>query len=500
VELDEISSVLNQHPSIGFVTVISNISQVGENELVAYVLPEKNVTTPTVDELQDYLLRSVPYYMVPHIFVQLRTLPLSANGKVDPMMLPKPSVTNLLERLPGKNLPTPMQQELLIVVQEVLENTAVKAEDNFFLVGGNSLLGMRLITRVREALRIDLTLQHIFEAPTVARLAVLIECAFEDMRLAAIWADLLGLVHVGLDDNFFDLGGNSAVLTTLQNRIAAEFNRVIPINTLLQRLTVRQQMALLKSELDEPSKLPPGVLALQAHQNRRGIFWIHNFNADLAKTLGDDQPFFWIKLTAEDVASLGEAPTLQEIAQSLLAKIVQIQSSGPYTIGGLCLGAILAYENARQLHSAGQEVSLLALVDPPSPSYLKVSSPLTPRLIHPYYILKRASRLGLRATLLRVRKRLFGRFSRADKTETRRIREFIETALSGYRPGTYEGKVLLILATDHPPHVNFLPGWQSVIPRDLSIKYINGHHSELMDSQNARSIAEAIITHQVVTK
>jgi thioesterase domain-containing protein len=222
-------------------------------------------------------------------------------------------------------------------------------------------------------------------------------------------------------------------------------------------------------------------------------------NADLARTLGDHQPYFWINVTAEEVASLGEAPTLQEIAQSLLGKIVKVQSRGPYTIGGLCLGAILAYEIARQLRAIGQEVSLLALVDPPSPSYLRLPRPLAVRLIHPRYILKRASSLGLRTTLLKVRKRLIGRFSWSDKTETARIQEFIETAVSGYRPGTYEGKVLLILATDHPPHVNFLPGWQSVIPRDLSVKYVNGHHSELMDSQNARSVAEAIISHQVIT-
>jgi amino acid adenylation domain-containing protein len=499
VELDEISNVLNQHPSLRFATVISSISHAGENELVAYVLPEKNVTIPTVEELQDYLLRSVPYYMVPNMFVQLPTFPLSANGKVDPMMLAKPNVTNLLKRMPEKSVPTPTQRKLLIVVQEVLENTTVRAEDNFFLIGGNSLLGMRLITRVREALGIDLTLQHLFEAPTVARLAVLVESAFEDTRLAAIWADLLGRVDVGLDDNFFELGGNSASLTSLQGRIAAEFDRVIPFDDLLQSVTVRQQMTLIKSEPERQSKLPPGVLALGAHQNRRGIFWVHYLNADLAKTLGDHQPYFWVNLTTEDVASLGEAPTLQEIAQSLLGKIAQIQSIGPYAIGGLCLGAILAYEIARQLRAAGHEVSLLALVDPPSPSYLKLPRPLAARLIHPRYILKRASRLGLRATLLRVRKRLFGRFSRANKTETRRIQQFIETAVSGYRPGTYEGKVLLILATDHPPHVDFLPGWQSVIPRDLSVEYINGHHSEIMDSQNARSVAEAIISHQVVT-
>ncbi len=317
VELDEISSVLNQHPSIEFATVISSISQAGENELLAYVLPEDNATIPTVEELQDYLLLSVPYYMVPNTFVQLHTYPLSANGKVDPMMLPRPSGTNLLKRMSEKNVPSPMQQKLLIVVQEVLDDPIVRAEDNFFLIGGNSLLGMRLIARVSEVLGIDLTLQHLFEAPTVARLTVLVESVFEDMRLAAIWADLLGRDDVGLDDNFFELGGNSALLASLQKRIAVEFGRVIPIDDLLQGLTVRQQMTLIKSEPEGQSKLPPGVLALGPHQNRRGIFWVHYLNPDLAKTLGDHQPYFWINLTAEDVASLRKAPTLQDIAQIL---------------------------------------------------------------------------------------------------------------------------------------------------------------------------------------
>ena len=69
----------------------------------------------------------------------------------------------------------------------------------------------------------------------------------------------------------------------------------------------------------------------------------------------------------QDVLSLGEAPTLEGIAACLLRKILTMQPEGPYTIGGLCLGGILAYEIAFQLQAAGREVSLLVLLDPPTP-------------------------------------------------------------------------------------------------------------------------------------
>ena len=90
VELDEIGSVLTQHPSIDFATGIT-VSQGGESQLVAYVLPKENARVPTTHELQKHMLRSLPDYMVPAIFVRLHPLPLSPNGKLDLSMLPQPN-------------------------------------------------------------------------------------------------------------------------------------------------------------------------------------------------------------------------------------------------------------------------------------------------------------------------------------------------------------------------------------------------------------------------
>jgi thioesterase domain-containing protein len=75
--------------------------------------------------------------------------------------------------------------------------------------------------------------------------------------------------------------------------------------------------------------------------------------------------------------------------------------------------------------------------------------------------------------------------------------ELIEAAARAYQPQTYYGKTLLLLASDHPPHKDFLPGWRAVVPRDLHAQYVDGHHRDLLDPQNLRTVADAIVSHLV---
>ena len=98
-------------------------------------------------------------------------------------------------------------------------------DDNFFLAGGHSLLGMQLITRLRTMFGVELTFQEIFEAPTVKSLAPLVSARLREHRLTLIWEDLLGRKHLALDDDFFEHGGNTRLLADLQQRIVAEFGR-----------------------------------------------------------------------------------------------------------------------------------------------------------------------------------------------------------------------------------------------------------------------------------
>jgi amino acid adenylation domain-containing protein len=175
VELDEIGSNLMHHPSVDFATVVITTSEGGENRLLAYVLSKENGPVPTARELQEHLLRSVPDYMVPPVFVRLDAVPLSANGKIDLNKLPPAMDTNLLGTTATRPPASPTEEKLLIMMRGLLENDAVTAEDNIFLAGGHSLLGMQLVMRLRNTFGVDVTLRQLFEAPTVERLAVLVE-------------------------------------------------------------------------------------------------------------------------------------------------------------------------------------------------------------------------------------------------------------------------------------------------------------------------------------
>ena len=500
VELDEIGSILTQHPSIDFATAITNGPDGGEKELVGYVLPKENARVPTARELQMHLLRSLPEYMIPAVFVRLDALPLSPNGKLDLKMLPKPTAANLLEGVAAKAPASPIAEKLLTIVRELLENNTVTVEDNFFLAGGHSLLGMQLLMRLRSTVGVDMTLRQLFEAPSVERLAISVENMLREARLAAIWRDVLGQKHVGPDDDFFSLGGHAVLIATLRQRIATELGQEIPAVKLIQNPTVRMQAELMQGHVKDTSALPPGVLALRNSGTRNKIFWVHYLNANLAKLIGDDQSFLSVALTTEDVLSLGEAPTLESIATCLLRKILATQPEGPYTIGGLCLGGILAYEIASQLQAAGREVSLLVLLDSPHPSYLDSCDSLALELRYLRYIMKRAAKLGPRMSLRYLRERLLKRLPRSiranfARTEMSIAQEMIETAAYGYQPKKYEGKVLLLLVSERPPHVNFLPGWQAVIPRNLHTQYVDAHHRDLIEEPDVKGVADAILYH-----
>jgi amino acid adenylation domain-containing protein len=499
VELDEIGSVLLHHPSVDFAAAISSISTTGENQLVAYVLPKENKDAVTSEELQRHLLRTVPDYMVPAAFFRLQVLPVSPNGKLDLAMLPAPADAQPLQGRPEKGPASRTEEKLLAIVRKLLGNNAVAAGDSFFLVGGHSLLGMQLVMRVRESFGVDLTLRQLFEAPTVERLALLVDGILDEQRVAGIWTDVLGCERVGLGDNFFDLGGQPAQLAALQQRIAAEFGQTISISELSQAPTVRQQADLARRRAMGRPDLPPGVLALQPNGTRNGIFWVHYLSVNLAKVIGDDQPLLYVALTSEDFPALGHKPTLQRIAGCLLQRIFAAQPNGPYAIGGYCLGGILGYEIASQLRAAGHEVSLLVLVDPPNPSCIKSLD--SPKRVASYlrYVGQRARRLGLRTSLTYVGEHITKGFKRAVtprslKTEAAVAQELIEAAALAYEPQKYDGKVLLLLASERPPHVDILPGWQAVVPQ-LHTEILTAHHRDLLKVQNARRVADAIVSH-----
>jgi thioesterase domain-containing protein/aryl carrier-like protein len=472
-------------------------SDAGDNQLVAYVLPREGVQLPGAAELQKHLQLSLPGYMFPAVFMELNSLPLSPSEKVDPALMERPGNSRPLEGTADSADVLYIAQKLLTTFRDILHNPVMTVDDNFFLAGGHSLLGMQLVTRLCTIFDVELTFPEIFEAPTVKSLAPLVSTRMREHRLTLAWEDLLGRKDLALDDDFFERGGNTRLLAGLQQRIVAEFGRNLSAGDLFDHPTIRRQAELTQRGVTKPTVLPPGVFVLHPHGTRQNIFWLHTLPIPLAKELGDDQPFFFVTVTARDISLLGETPSMKDIAAHMLRKILATQPKGPYIFGGACVGSVLAYEIASQLRAAGEEVSLLLLLDAPTQPYLKSSRALATRLKHPRFYLYRAARVGWCKSLAN----LYGRAiqyaprsirSKLPSVESNVAHRMLEAAARDFQYTTYEGKVLLLLAKERDPLFDFLPGWKSLLPRDLDVFYVQGRHRELITSDNVREIANLI--------
>ncbi|AFZ01585.1 non-ribosomal peptide synthetase [Calothrix sp. PCC 6303] len=185
IELEEIEAVLHQHPDIAQTVVIQREDTPGDQRLVAYVVAQsKRSLNHHTSELRSFLQGKLPEYILPSAFVLLKSLPLTANGKIDRQALPIPVVGELKQKFIAPR--TAVEKVLAGIWAELLNLARVSVVDNFFELGGHSLLLTQLVVRVREAFQINLPLSMLFETPTVAGLAERIEIALKTGDVKAI--------------------------------------------------------------------------------------------------------------------------------------------------------------------------------------------------------------------------------------------------------------------------------------------------------------------------
>jgi amino acid adenylation domain-containing protein len=173
VEPSEIATVLGQHAAVRTSVVVAREDVPGEKELVAYVVLASGAKL-NAGELRDHLRKRLPDYMVPAEFVSIASVPVTANGKVDRTALPSPN-GNRQHTETYVEPRTPVEEELVKILAPLLKLKRVGVNDNFFLLGGHSLLGTQLIARISETFGVDLTLLKLFDHPTVAEMSSEIE-------------------------------------------------------------------------------------------------------------------------------------------------------------------------------------------------------------------------------------------------------------------------------------------------------------------------------------
>ncbi|MFF8936082.1 amino acid adenylation domain-containing protein [Streptomyces paradoxus] len=296
VELGEIEAVLATHPSVGQAVVVVREDTPGDHRLVAYVVPG-SATGP--DEAED-LGRSVrglaqgrmPGYMVPSAVVVIDRLPLMPNGKLDRKALPAPGVTAADPT--ANRAVTAFEAGLCAAFAEVLGVESVGVDDDFFALGGHSLMAVRLVERLRER-GVSIAVRDLFAAPTVGEL-------LKRMSLSS--------VRNALDE-------------------------LLPIRT-------------------EGSR-PPFFCLHPAG----GLSWCY---MPLAQYVPSDVPLYGLQDRGLQGPGL-LARSVGEMADRYVDRIREVQPEGPYHLLGWSFGAVVGHEIAVRLRAAGEEVAALVVLD-----------------------------------------------------------------------------------------------------------------------------------------
>jgi len=170
IELGEIESTLSRYPAVRQCAVIARIDTDSDKRLVAYIVADQQ-QKPTTDELRRFLKQKLPDYMVPSAFVFPDALPLTPNGKIDRRALPAP---DQLKQEPASTFVPPsddLEIQLTKIWENVLGKKPISVKDNFFDVGGHSLLAVRVLAQIEKAFGKNLPLATLFQSPTIEQLA-----------------------------------------------------------------------------------------------------------------------------------------------------------------------------------------------------------------------------------------------------------------------------------------------------------------------------------------
>src|SRR5207253_947469 len=188
-----------------------------------------------------------------------------------------------------------------------------------------------------------------------------------ETKLVDIWQKILSRSRVGIYDNFFDLGGYSLLAVRLMRRIEQTWGKRLPIVALFQTPTIESLANLLRQE-KQARNWSSLVMIQEGRKGKPPFFCVHGVFGevlgfrDLARHLGPDQPVYGLQARGLD----GKQPPLtriEDMAACYLQEVRALQPAGPYSLGGVSFGGVVAYEMAQQLLAAGAEIGLLILFD-----------------------------------------------------------------------------------------------------------------------------------------
>ena len=311
-----------------------------------------------------------------------------------------------------------------------------------------------------------------------------------ERRLTNMFQRLLNVDSVGVNDRFFDLGGDSLAALELVETIAVLFGRALDTNVLLSVDTPRGLARLIQ---DATTPLGTAIVPIQPWGNRAPFFCVHGgggevlFLTEMRRHLSRQQPFYG--LSPPGLATGSGIPTTVEAFADLYAEeIRRFDPVGPYLLGGLCFGGNIAVETGRRLLDDGADVPVVVLFDTVYPRKLPVWNAIAREVVSKWWRSARRpsdgrgiSRL---ATLLRARP-----IGSVEWTILRAVTEYV--------PEPYPGRIAAFLGDGpyFPPWTDPRLAWTSTAQGGLDVRHVNGVRSKMFGPQHGPHLASRLETY-----
>jgi len=327
-----------------------------------------------------------------------------------------------------------------------------------------------------------------------------------ETRLASIWAQILRRDQIGVDQDFFTLGGTSVLAVEICVRIEQETGVEIPLGTFFEAPTIERLAPYVARVREVASPDAPIIADLRRGSGSREplfcLLGVHLYQ-QLALALPDDRPVVGMHLPFRYLPGTHQRPSVPQMAAGYLQLIRRRQPHGPYHLAGLCFGGIVAYEVARQLEAQGEEVALVIVFDGILPSGLRTDR-LGKLAGFARMVVSEPERVGalLRDKLAKVRDRLrpaapvrsapIGMVDvEIDGPEADAEVDRFAADITGI-----SGRLLIVRALDHafPIWVHLAPhlGWQGLSKR-LLVRDVSATHLGMLQDRHVRVVAQAIV-------
>lgn len=459
IELGEIEAVLASHPDVRLAKAAVRGDSAETKRILAWVVAEDG-RNPSSADLAAYLTGKLPAFMHPDGIAVIDAFPLNANGKIHLAALPDPGhaaphKTDTPREAPNGETET----RLAAMWSELLGVSDISRHDDFFALGGHSLMALRMFSRINREFGKSLPLAALIQQSSIAKLATLLEP---------------------------EPAPSPPVAKPLPNPNAA------------------------------PSK--GHVVTLSEGGNQKPLFCIHGgdggviFYRGLAALMPKDLPFHAVEsLELGNSGKIAET-SIEETAAAYVRNILDIQKHGPFRLAGYSFGGVVAHEMACQLLDMGHEVEFLGMFDTHSPAAVaRVYSPLERLTV--FWRQSAGLPLGQRLGSLTARiregmhthRRIKSEISLATSSgpasaysDLRRVqvREENWRSMQAYRPRPFKGRITLF-KTNHVNDKVEWPadyGWSPVALSGLDIVSVSGHHLALFAPEHIETLAEALST------